>query len=165
MQLTIVVAASENNAIGKDNQLLWHLPEDLKWLKNNSWGMPIVMGRNSFISLGNKALKGRVNLVLTHNKKFKADDAVTVRSMKDARFFCTENGYNELLIFGGAQVYKDTLDDATKIILTRVHHVFEDADAFFPAIDESKWKLVSNKDCYKDEKHAYDYSFQVWERK
>ena len=82
--------------------------------------------------------------------------------MKDAIFFAKENDYKELMILGGAKVYADTIDDTDNIYITRVHHVFEDADAFFPAIDEKKWKLVFNEDHFKDEKHAYDYSFQLW---
>ena len=80
-------------------------------------------------------------------------------------FFAKENDYKELMIIGGAKVYAQTIDDADKIYITRVHHVFEDADAFFPAIDEKKWKLISNEDHFKDDKHAYDYSFQMWQRK
>lgn len=162
---SLVVAASTNNAIGKDNKLLWHLPNDLKFLKNITWGMPVLMGRKSFESLGNKPLKGRVNIILTSNKNFKKDGVAVVHSMRDALFFTKENDYNELMILGGERVYADTINDADKIYITRVHHVFEDADAFFPVIDEEKFILVSNEDYYKDEKHAYDYSFQLWKRK
>ncbi|MEO8711109.1 MAG: dihydrofolate reductase [Parafilimonas sp.] len=159
---SLVVAAATNNAIGKCNQLLWNLPNDLKFFKNITWAMPVLMGRKTFESLGNKPLNGRVNIILTSDKKYKKDGAVTVHKISDAEFFAKENDYKELMILGGANVYKQTIDDADKIYITRVHHVFEDADAFFPAIDESKWNLVSNEDHFKDDKHAYDYSFQLW---
>jgi len=162
---SLVVAASINNAIGKNNQLLWNLPNDMKFFKNITWAMPVLMGRKTFEALGSKPLKGRINIVLTSGKFFKQDGIVIVNNLRDAEFFVTANDYREVMIIGGAHVYRQTIDDADKIYLTRVHHVFDDADAFFPAIDEKKWKLVSNEDHSKDDKHAYDYSFQLWERK
>lgn len=162
---SLVVAASTNNAIGKDNKLLWNLPNDLRFFKNVTWAMPVLMGRKSFDSLGNKPLNGRVNIVLTSSKFLKGEGIVVVNKIKNAEFFAKENDYKELMILGGGNVYAQTIDDADKIYMTRVHHVFEDADTFFPVIDEKKWKLVSNEDHFKDEKHAYDYSFQLWERK
>jgi dihydrofolate reductase len=130
-----------------------------------TWGMPVLMGRKTYESLGNKTLNGRVNIILTSQKNFKREGVVTVNKIKDAVFFANEHDYKELMILGGANVYAQVIDDADKIYLTRVHHVFEDADAFFPAIDENKWKLTSSRDFSKDEKHAYDYSFQLWLRK
>ena len=127
--------------------------------------MPVLMGRKTFEALGSKPLNGRVNIVLTSGKFFKAEGVVMVNNFRDADFFATANDYKELMIIGGAHVYAQTIDDADKIYITRVHHVFEDADAFFPAIDEKKFKLVSNEDHFKDDKHAYDYSFQLWKRK
>jgi len=162
---SLVVAASTNNAIGKDNKLLWNLPNDLRFFKNVTWAMPVLMGRKSFESIGNKPLKGRVNIVLTSSKFFKGEGVVVVNKIKNAEFFVKENDYKELMILGGGNVYAQTIDDADKIYITRVHHVFEDADTFFPVIDEKKWKLVSNEDHFKDDKHAHDYSFQLWERK
>ena len=162
---SLVVAASTNNAIGKNNQLLWHLPNDLRFFKNVTWGMPVLMGRKSFDALNNKPLNGRVNIVLTSGRFLKNDGIVIVNKIKDAEFFATQNDYKELMILGGGHVYAQTIKDADNIYITRVHHVFEDADAFFPVIDEQEWKLVSNEDYLKDDKHAYDYSFQLWQRK
>lgn len=162
---SLVVAASTNNAIGKNNQLLWNLPNDLKFFKNITWAMPVLMGKRTFQALGYKPLNGRINLVLTSDKKYKKESVVVVNKINDAEFFAREHDYKELMIIGGACVYKQTIDDADKIYITRVHHVFEDVDAFFPAIDENKWKLISNEDHFKDDKHAYDYSFQLWQRK
>jgi dihydrofolate reductase len=162
---SLVVAASTNNAIGKNNQLLWHLPNDLKFFKNVTWGMPVLMGRKTFEALGNKPLNGRINIVLTSDRKYKQEGIIVVNKIKDAEFFAKENDYKELMILGGANVYAQIIDDADKIYITRVHHVFEDADAFFPEINEKNWKLISNEDYSKDDKHAYDYSFQLWQPK
>ena len=146
---SLVVAASTNNAIGKNNQLLWTLPNDMRFFKNITWAMPVLMGRKTFEALGSKPLNGRVNIVLTSGKFFKADGVAVVNNFRDADFFANANDYKELMIIGGAHVYQQTIDDADKIYITRVHNVFEDADAFFPAIDEKKWKLVSNEDHFK----------------
>jgi dihydrofolate reductase len=162
---SLVVAASTNNVIGKNNQLLWHLPNDLRFFKNVTWGMPVLMGRKTFNALDNKPLNGRVNIVVTSGRFLKNEGIVIVNKIKDAEFFATENDYKELMILGGAHVYAQTIKDADNIYITRVHHVFEDADAFFPVIDEQEWKLISNEDYRKDDKHAYDYSFQLWQRK
>lgn len=165
MNFSFVVAAAENDAIGKENRMLWHLPNDLKFLKNITWGMPVLMGRKSFDALGNKPLNGRANIILTRQKDYKAAGVVVVNKIKDAMFFAEQNDYKEIMVLGGGEIYKMLMPKATKIYLTRVHASFPDADAFFPSIDESKWTLISKQDFDADEKHAYAYSFEVWERK
>lgn len=165
MIISLVVAASENNAIGKNNKLLWHLPNDLKFFKNVTWAMPVAMGRKSFESIGSKPLNGRLNIVITRQKDFEAPGAVVVGSLKDAVFIAGEHDYNELMVLGGGEIYKEAITNADKIYITRVHAIFEDADTFFPEIDTRKWVLTSNQDFPVDEKHAYPYSFQVWEKK
>lgn len=165
MIISLVVAASENNAIGKNNALLWHLPNDMKFFKNTTWAMPVAMGRKTFESLGSKPLNGRYNIIITRQKGFKAHGAVVVHDIEDAAFAAEENGYNELMIIGGGEIYKEAVKMADKIYLTRVHAAFEDADTFFPKINKHEWELTSNKDFEVDDKHAYSYSFQKWERK
>lgn len=165
MIISLVVAASTNNAIGKNNQLLWNLPEDMKYFKNVTWAMPVAMGRRTFQALNSTPLNGRVNIVITRQKKFSPAGIVAVNKLDDAIFFAREHDYNELMIIGGGEIYKLAMPKADKIYITRIHAIFEDADTYFPEIDESKWKLTSNRDFFKDEKHAYDYSFQIWERK
>lgn len=165
MIISLVVAASTNNAIGKNNQLLWNLPEDMKYFKNVTWAMPVAMGRRTFQALNSTPLNGRMNIIITRQKKFSPEGVVVVNKLDDAIFFGREHDYNELMIIGGGEIYKLAVPKADKIYITRVHAIFEDADTYFPKIDESKWKLTSNKDFFKDEKHAYDYSFQIWERK
>ena len=165
MNFSFVVAAAENDAIGKDNGMLWHLPNDLKFLKNITWAMPVLMGRKSFEALGNKPLNGRANIILTRKKDYKPEGVVVVNNIKDASFFAKQNDYKEIMVLGGGEIYKMLLPKATKIYLTRVHASFPDADTFFPSIDESKWTCPSRQDFDADEKHAYAYSFEVWERK
>ena len=162
MIITLVVAAANNNAIGKNNQLLWHLPNDMKYFKNVTWGMPVVMGRKTFESLG-KPLAGRKNIVLTRQAGWKAEGVVTVKDFKDALFLVKEMDVKEVMVIGGGEIYRSVFDKATRIHMTRIDAEFE-ADTFFPAIDPKAWKLVSQKNYDADAKHAYNYSFQVWER-
>lgn len=165
MEISFVVAAATNNAIGKNNKLLWHLPNDLTFFKNTTWGMPVLMGRKTFESIQSKPLKGRWNMVLTHDMHFRAEGIKIVHAVEEAIQASRENDYRELMILGGASVYHQTLHLATRIFLTRVHAVFEDADAFIPEINPQDWELISQINFFKDEKHAYDYSFQEWRRK
>jgi dihydrofolate reductase len=161
--ISLVVAASENNIIGKNNQLLWHLPNDMKFFKNITWGMPVVMGRKTFESMG-KPLTGRTNIVVTRNDDFKADGVITANSLDEAMKAAAETDAKEAYVIGGGEIYKQSLPIATKIFLTRVHATL-DGDARFPEFNASEWTLVSVLDFNADEKHAYAYSFEVWERK
>lgn len=161
--LSLVVAASTNNAIGKNNQLLWHLPKDLKFFKNTTWGMVVVMGRKTFESV-NKPLPGRVNIVITSSPNWKAEGVWVAKDLDDAIRQAKTTNCKEIFIIGGGEIYKQTMPIAGKIYLTRVHAEIE-GDTFFPSIDESAWVLEENIDFTRDEKHAYDFSFQVWVRK
>lgn len=165
MIISLVVAASTNNAIGKNNQLLWNLPNDMKFFKNITWAMPVCMGRKTFESFKGELLNGRLNIVITRQKDFSPQGAIVVSNFDEAISVAEKNDYKELMVIGGGEIYKQTISKADRIYITRVHAVFEDADTFFAVIDEMQWQLTSNKDFFKDEKHAYDYSFQVWERK
>ena len=162
MIISLIVAASENNAIGKENRLLWHLPNDLKYFKNITWGMPVVMGRKTFEAV-NKALPGRFNIVITSQPGWSVDGVVTAKGFDEAIMNAAETNCKEVFIIGGGEIYKEAIEKADKIYLTRVHAQLE-GDTFFPEIDQNKWRLEDSKDFEKDEKHAYDYSFQIWER-
>jgi dihydrofolate reductase len=165
MIITLVAAASENNVIGKDNQLLWNLPNDSKFFKNTTWAMPVLMGRKTFESLNNQALAGRTNIVITRNPEqlttFK--DIKVVTSLQQGIEVAEETDAKEVFVIGGGQIYAAALPIAHKIVLTRVHTVVE-GDAHFPVFDTKQWKLFSNLDFNTDEKHKYSYSFQVWEK-
>ncbi len=160
--VVLVVAAAENNSIGKDNKLLWHLPNDLKFFKNTTWGMPVIMGRKTFEAV-NKPLPGRFNIVITRQADWKAEGTISATDLKDALLKAKETNCNEIFIIGGGEIYKQGMDMADKIYLTRVHATLE-GDTFFPVIDETVWQLTALQDFAADEKHAYPYSFQTWER-
>ncbi len=165
MIISLIAAASTNNVIGKDNRLLWNLPNDMKFFKNTTWGMPVVMGRKTYDALAGQPLPGRFNFVITrnrdwdpHHEKVKVADSLGA-AIREAR----ETDCKEIFVIGGGQIYLESMAIADKIYLTRVHTLVE-GDAWFPEIDEKEWKLTSNQDFPVDEKHAYAYSFQVWER-
>ena len=162
MIISLVVAAAENNAIGKDNQLLWHLPNDLKFFKNITWGMVVVMGRKTFEAV-NKPLPGRINIVITRQPGWTAEGAITANDLTEALEKAKATNCKEIFIIGGGEIYKQSMAIADKIYITRVHAAIE-GDTFFPVIEESKWTLISNEDFETDAKHAYAYSFQVWKK-
>lgn len=140
----------------------WHLPEDLKHFKNVTWGMPVLMGRKTFESLG-KPLPGRKNIVITRQKGWEAPGAVVVNSPQDALFVASATDAKEVMVIGGGEVYRMFFPDAKRIYLTRVDAAPE-ADTFFPHVDPKVWHLVSQKNFEADAKNAYNFSFQQWER-
>ena len=164
MIISLVVAASENNVIGKNNQLLWHLPKDMKFFKNVTWAMPVVMGRKTFESMGSKPLSGRKNIVITRKSDWKADGVAVVNSVDAAIALAHELNYKEIFVIGGGEIYMIAFQKANKIYMTRVHADLE-GDTYFPVIGKNDWTLVSNVDNAADEKHAHAFSFQLWERK
>ena len=164
MHISLIVAASTNNAIGKDNHLLWRLPNDLKFFKNRTWGMPLAMGRKSFESLGNKPLPGRFIMVISRNDNWKAEGVQVVHSLDEAVSLAKLHKYKEIFIGGGGGIYREAIWHADRIYMTRVHADLE-GDTFFPEIDTQQWQLKMNEDWEADAKHAYPYSFQLWERK
>ncbi|MDF2190162.1 dihydrofolate reductase [Paraflavitalea sp. CAU 1676] len=163
MQIALVVAAAENNVIGKNNQLLWRLPNDMKFFKNTTWGMPVIMGRKTFESLG-KPLAGRTNIVITRQPDWKAEGAIVVSSLEKAIEAAAGTDAKEANVIGGGEIYAQALPIAQRIYLTRVHTSLE-GDTYFPAFDEQQWGLLSNLDFPADDKHAYPYSFQVWSKR
>jgi dihydrofolate reductase len=163
MLLSQVVAAAENNAIGKNNQLLWTLPNDMKFFKNTTWGMPVIMGRKTYESLG-KPLTGRTNIVITRQQDWQPEGVRVVHDIKEAMAAAAETDAKEAFIIGGGEIYKQTLPITNRVYLTRVHTTLE-GDTFFPEINAAGWELLSQLDFTADAKHAYDYSFQVWQRK
>jgi dihydrofolate reductase len=162
MKISLVAAIAKNNAIGKDNKLLWHLPNDLKFFKAYTLGKVILMGRKTFESIGKRALPGRINAVVSRDTSVQVENVLFFKSL-DAALQHFKNS-EEVCIVGGAQMYKDTLPIADLLILTRVD-VTPEADVYFPEINWSDWKLVSQDERFADEKHAYNYTFQSYERK
>jgi dihydrofolate reductase len=163
MNITLVVAASENNAIGLNNQLLWHLPKDMRFFKNTTWGMPILMGRKTFESMGSKPLNGRLNIIITRNKNWVNEDVTVVHTMEQAIALADKFNYKELLVIGGGEIYEMALPMAAKIWLTRVHTTIE-GDVYFPKLN-TDWEMVSSTQNTADEKHKFSFDFECWKRK
>ena len=161
MILSLLVATDENNVIGKDNKLPWHLPNDLKYFKNQTWAMPILMGRKTFESIG-KPLPGRKSIVITRSNEWKHEGVDVVHSVEEATDKAKELGVKEIFVIGGAEIFKTSFDQANRIYLTRIHHKFE-GDAFFPSLSK-EWTLVKSRYCEADEKNQYAHTFQVWEK-
>lgn len=156
--ITIIAAIAENNALGKNNKLIWHLPADLKRFKKVTLNHHIIMGRKTFESLG-KPLPNRTTIIITRNTNYKVEGCIVVNSLKEALNAAKsdENPY----ILGGAEIYNQALDVADKLDLTFVHHKFE-ADVFFPKIDTKIWKEVSRENFNADEQNNYNYSFVTY---
>ncbi|HEV7331396.1 MAG TPA: dihydrofolate reductase [Flavisolibacter sp.] len=163
MIISLLLAASANNVIGKDNQLPWHLPNDLKYFKNLTWGLPILMGRKTFDSIG-KPLPGRKSIIITRNTDWQHEGVEVVHSVNDAVQKADALGAKEIFVIGGAEIFTVSLQTANRIYLTRIHQDFE-GDVFFPEIDEAAWSLASSRFCKADEKNPYDHTYQVWERR
>jgi dihydrofolate reductase len=161
MTISLLVAADEQNVIGKDNKLPWHLPSDLRYFKNLTWGMPILMGRKTYDSIG-KPLPGRKTIVITRNTDWQKENVETVHSLEEAIDKAAKHGVKEIFVIGGAEIFTSAFPQAHRIYLTRIHHRF-DGDVFFPSLDKT-WQLVKEKEVKADEKNAFDHSFQVWER-
>ncbi|MFD2288379.1 dihydrofolate reductase [Pedobacter petrophilus] len=160
--LAIAVAVGENLAIGKDNQLLWHMPADLKFFKQTTSGHTVVMGRKTFDSVG-KPLPNRRNIVITRDAALKIDGAEVVTSLDEA-LEITKTEEKPVFIVGGAEIYRQALPKTETLYLTTIHHSF-DADTFFPEFERSEWEVLSSEHHQADEKNKYDYTFEVLKRK
>jgi dihydrofolate reductase len=158
--ISIVVAISENNAIGKNNQLLWHLSADLKHFKEITSGHTIIMGRKTYDSIG-KPLPNRRNIVISRNTDLILPGVEVVGSVHEALALCTSE--KEVFMIGGAEIYKQSLPITQKIYLTTVHQTFE-ADAFFPDLKTTEWKETEKEQHQVDEKNNLPYTFSTLER-
>ncbi len=159
--ITIIAAIAKNNALGKDNDLIWHLPADLKRFKKVTSGHHILMGRNTFESIG-KPLPNRTSVIITRNQDYFKDGCLIANSIEEALEISKGD---DTFIIGGAQIYQQAIEKGLvdKLDITIVHHDFE-ADVFFPEIDMNVWKKVSREDFKADEKNKYDYSFVSYKR-
>ena len=164
MILSFIVAVAEDNAIGKNNSLPWHLPEDLKFFKRTTIGKPVVMGRKTFESLG-KPLPGRLNIVLSHNTDLALPEGVLLFSNADAAIEeLQKREVEDAFIIGGGKVFESTLSIVDRMYITRVHTTVPDADAFFPEIDHTHWKMTWEEKHEADAQHQYSYDFQLFDR-
>ena len=164
--ISLVVAASENNAIGQDNSLLWKLPNDMKFFKNLTWGMPVIMGRKTFESMASKPLPGRINIVISRNPEALPvmENLWPASCLENAFALARSSDCREAFVIGGGDIYKQCITIADRIYLTRVHASYPDADTFFPAIDASLFSIENAVDMPSDDKHAQAYRFETWQR-
>ena len=156
MEKCIIVAIADNNAIGKDNSLLWHISEDLKFFKRTTSGSPVIMGRRTFESIG-RPLPKRMNIVVSRG--FDAPEGVVVVSSLEEAFRAADTSVPRCFVIGGGQIYAQALPLADRLVVTHVHTVIENADTFFPAIDPSVWKVESCSEMHHDEESGYDFEF------
>ena len=159
--IVMIAAVAENNEIGKNNELVWHLPNDFKRFKSLTSGHHIIMGRKTFESFP-KPLPNRTHVVITRQKGYNPEGCIVVDSIEKAIAICPDNDIS--YIIGGGEIYNLGLSFTDKIEITRVHHSFE-ADTFFPEINDEEWKLIQSEFHTKDEKHLFDYSYQTFIRK
>jgi dihydrofolate reductase len=160
-QISIIVAIAQNHAIGKDNDLLWHISNDFKWFKEKTRGHQVIMGKRTLESLPNGPLPKRSNIVITDKKGEIFDGCTTVYSIDEAIEQCSDT--EESFIIGGGSIYKQFLEYANKFYLTRIHKDF-DADTFFE-VDFSDWNITYQEDVNDDSQNDFDYSFIIYERK
>lgn len=160
----IVVVIDENNAIGKNNDLLCHLPNDLKHFKSITLHNTIIMGRRTLEAMPRgEALPQRTNIVLTTNKQLQFKNCVMLHSLPEVWEYCKNE--EEIFFIGGGPIYNAVINEVDKLYITRIHHTFEDADTFFPEINFDNWTLIEEKENKADDRHKYDFTFQTYVRK
>jgi dihydrofolate reductase len=162
MKISLIVAMAQNRVIGRDNQMPWHLPEDLRYFKRITLNKPVVMGRNTFESIG-RPLPQRTNIVISRNPGYRIDGAVVVNSLEAALQQCRELQAEEAMIIGGAQIYAQALPLADRLYLTEVAAVIE-GDASFPDFDRSLWQEVARESHQATANNPYNYAFLVLEK-
>ncbi len=163
MHISIIVAIAKNKVIGKNNDLIWRLPADLKYFKSTTTGHNIIMGRNTFESIGGgRPLPNRITTIITRNHNYQAPQGCLIANSLEQALLNIENE-NEVFICGGAQIYELALPIASKLYITYVNETFE-GDTCFPEFDLSQWKLESKQEFAADEKNVYNYAFAVYTR-
>ena len=168
MIISLIVAVAENNAIGKNNQLLWHLPIDMKYFKETTTSHYVIMGRKNYESIPEKfrPLPNRTNMIITRNKNYKQENCLVFNSIESAIEKAKADKQDKVFIIGGGQIYKDVLENklVDEIHLTRVHENFE-GDVFFPEIDFNKWRLEHSTTYNTDEKHHFSFTINKFMKK
>jgi dihydrofolate reductase len=159
----IMAAKASNNIIGKNNNLVWHLPADLKFFKQTTKGHTLIMGRKTFESLANP-LPNRQSWVITRNKEYQKEGITVFHSLESALQAGEKQGLETIFILGGGEIYKQSMGLADKMIITEVHHEFE-GDTYFPEIDPKVWREVAREEHESDEKNKYNFAFVEYERK
>ncbi|MBE6251713.1 MAG: dihydrofolate reductase [Bacteroidales bacterium] len=157
MQKNIIVAISDNNAIGRNNELLWHISADMKFFRRQTLGWPVIMGRKTFESIG-RALPGRANIVISRGFTT-GEDVEVVGSLQDAFAIAESTNLEKCFVMGGGQIYSQALAQADRLVVTHVHTVIEDADTFFPPIDPAQWQVSSRSELFTDDQTGWNFEF------
>lgn len=164
MILSLIAAIGKNNELGKSNQLLWQLPDDMKHFKELTSGRAVIMGRKTFESIG-RTLPNRMNIIITTNPNFVANGAIIVSSLTEAIAKAKEDTDGEVFIIGGGMIYAEALPIADRLYLTHVDTDFPDADTFFPEVNCDEWDMVGSESHPSDDRHPYDFRYATYERK
>lgn len=159
--ISFIVAMDENQLIGKNNELPWHLPADLAYFKRVTMGHPIIMGRKTHESIG-RALPGRENIILTRNKNYTSDSCTVLHTLDDI-ISLGQIKEEELFVIGGAEIFKELLPITDRLYMTHIYHEFE-GDTFFPKINWEEWKIINREDGITNEKNPYRYEYVVYEK-
>ena len=165
MKIAMIAAVAENNTIGKNNDLPWHLPDDMKYFMQTTQGHYVIMGRKNYESIPEKfrPLPNRANIVVTTQENYSAPGCVIVHSLNRAIEFCRATNPGEIFLIGGSSIYKEGLPLADKLYLTQIHATV-DGDVFFPVFNKDDWKEISRIKHEKDDRHKYSFDFVVLER-
>ena len=163
MTISLIAAVGKNGVIGDHGKIPWHLPADFKHFKETTMGHPVIMGRKTYESIG-KPLPGRINIIVTRQKGYAAQDCTTVGTLDEAFSAAQASGTDEVFVIGGAEIYKEAMPRAQKLYLTEVEGNFE-GDAFFPEVSSLEWKELSKEKGVMDEKNPHPHAFYVFERK
>ena len=166
MIISMIAAVAANNVIGKDNDLVWRLPDDMKYFMETTRDHFVIMGRKNYESIPHKyrPLPNRVNIIITRQKDYQAPDCIVTNTMKEALDYAKEQDQEEVFIIGGGQVYKQSLPLVHKLYITEVHENFE-GDTYFPEFDQRLWNEISRKHHPKDDKHQHEFDFVIYKRK
>lgn len=163
MEKCLIVAIADNNAIGRDNALLWHISEDLKFFRRQTIGCPIIMGRKTFESIG-RPLPHRINIVISRGN-VAPDGVALVHSLEEAYEIAQATNLERCFVMGGGQIYAQALASVDRLVVTHVHTVIDDADTFFPEIDQTLWKVEERSELHHDEETGYDFEFVSYIRR
>ena len=163
MEKCIIVAVADNNAIGRDNALLWHISDDMKFFRRQTVGCPVIMGRKTFESIG-RPLTKRVNIVISRGYST-ADEVAVVGSLREAYEVAEATNLERCYVIGGGQIYAQAMEDADRLVVTHVHTEIKDADTFFPPIDPSVWVVSERSEMFYDEESDFNFEFVTYERK
>ena len=158
MKKCIIVAIADNNAIGKDNALLWHISEDLKLFRSTTVGCPVIMGRKTYESIG-RPLPKRLNIIVSRKGYDAPEGVLVVDSIEKGYEVAKEQGAEKCFVIGGGQIYAQAMQIADEMVITHVHTVIEDADTYFPAIDPSIWQVAERSELKTDPESGYTFEF------